>query len=135
MVGQGWTNAGTLKFGDMLFSLSKGRLKVTQVADDPEPKFAYNFEVSQNHNYQVGELGVEAHNAPFDWKGPFWTSLKPFRGGARTNGNLLYYKDNLHGDLECFNRKTKKHLGSFDPTTGTPTKPPVIGRPLPLEYR
>ena len=35
-----------------------------------------------------------------------------------------YEWDSRHGDVEVYNKKTKEHLGSFDPNTGKQNKPP-----------
>ncbi|MCX9193293.1 hypothetical protein C3Y87_18170 [Carbonactinospora thermoautotrophica] len=60
----------------------------------------------------------------------FWKSLDRYRGKCRTDGKRVYYWDRLHGDLEVFNRKTRKHEGSVHPDTGKYLKDPVKGRKL-----
>lgn len=55
-------------------------------------------------------------------------------GGYRTrwildNGYILEW-DKQHGELEKYDRRGRRHLGSFDPVTGEQLKPPVPGRTI-----
>ncbi|KWW97469.1 hypothetical protein TH66_17680 [Carbonactinospora thermoautotrophica] len=54
----------------------------------------------------------------------FWKSLRPYRGKCRTDGRRVYYWDHTHNDLEVYDKRTKKHLGSAHPDTGDIIKGP-----------
>ncbi|SDH68239.1 Cytotoxic [Sinosporangium album] len=56
---------------------------------------------------------------------PFWNRLRNFKAGARHDDKYVYEWDYLHGDIERFNKKTRKHAGSLEPVNGTPYKPAV----------
>ena len=61
---------------------------------------------------------------------PPWKGLKHYRGDIKTNGETgndrRYYRwDNLHNDIEVYD-KNGKHLGSMDPRNGNMYKGPDI---------
>lgn len=58
---------------------------------------------------------------------PIWRGLKPYEGTWRTDGGEKFYQwDNLHGDIEEWERRGGRlhHLGSLDPNTGRQYKGP-----------
>jgi filamentous hemagglutinin len=62
--------------------------------------------------------------------------LKEVRGvGGRPrwidDKGRIFEWDRQHGTLEAYGKTGKKHLGEFDPKTGTQTKPPNPGRTTP----
>ena len=74
-------------------------------------------------------------NCPSDESG-FWKGLRPYRGKTKTNGESgkgrrFYEWDYTHGDVEVYDGRGN-HLGSADPATGLPTKPPNPGRSITL---
>ncbi|MCP3999024.1 MAG: hypothetical protein GY722_28770, partial [bacterium] len=58
----GWVPASRLRPGDRLVSNTGGWLRVRQVRGSPRRETVYNFEVSEDHTYFVGETGVWVHN-------------------------------------------------------------------------
>lgn len=65
---------------------------------------------------------------------PVWASLKPYRGGTRTNGlngrqQRFFEWDHTHGEIEVYDRNGN-HLGAMDPATGELIKPAVKGRDM-----
>lgn len=63
---------------------------------------------------------------------PAWKGMEHHKGNIKTNGKSgdgrRYYQwDNLHNDIEVYN-KHGKHLGSMDPRNGNMYKGPVSGR-------
>ena len=74
-------------------------------------------------------------NCPAD-DSSFWKGLRPYRGKTKTNGESgkgrrFYEWDYTHGDVEVYDGRGN-HLGSANPATGEPTKPPVPGRRINL---
>nr|CAA9232375.1 hypothetical protein AVDCRST_MAG63-1004 [uncultured Armatimonadetes bacterium] len=58
---------------------------------------------------------------------PIWRLYKPYKGDWRTDGGDKFYQwDNLHGDIEEWERRGGRlhHLGSLDPNNGRKYKGP-----------
>jgi Pretoxin HINT domain len=51
-----------LKVGDKVLSLKGEWTRVIDIEREIKPTLVYNFEVEDNHNYFVGEIGVLSHN-------------------------------------------------------------------------
>ncbi len=60
--GEGWTQAGELVAGDVLFTERDGWLRVRQVRGPPGVRTVYNLEVEEDHNYFVGRTRAWVHN-------------------------------------------------------------------------
>ena len=61
--GKGWLEVRRLQKGDRVISEKNALLAVADITHDDKPTTVHNFEVAQDHNYFVGEVGAEAHNA------------------------------------------------------------------------
>jgi hypothetical protein len=61
---KGWTSAVNLRAGDVLYTLNGEYVIVEQVQHEilEKPVWVYNFEVSDEHTYFVGENAVGVHN-------------------------------------------------------------------------
>jgi RHS repeat-associated protein len=59
----GWIHAGALVAGESVSSLDGGETQITSVRTYVDETPVYNLEVSDHHNYFVGNTGVLVHNA------------------------------------------------------------------------
>jgi len=57
-----WAHASSLKFGDILTDTNGDQIEVLAAHRDGEMGTVYNFEVSGDHTYFVGEMGTWVHN-------------------------------------------------------------------------
>ncbi|MCP3170207.1 RHS repeat-associated core domain-containing protein [Myxococcus qinghaiensis] len=62
VVGRGWTEAQSLRWGDEVESAMEERMRVVSVATSAERKPVFNFEVEDAHTYFVGESTAWVHN-------------------------------------------------------------------------
>ena len=62
VVGRGWTEAQSLRWGDEVESAMGERMRVVAVATSAERKPVFNFEVEDAHTYFVGESTAWVHN-------------------------------------------------------------------------
>ncbi|WP_170300498.1 RHS repeat-associated core domain-containing protein [Myxococcus fulvus] len=62
VVGRGWTEAQSLRWGDEVESALGERMRVVSVATSAERKPVFNFEVEDAHTYFVGESTAWVHN-------------------------------------------------------------------------
>ncbi|WP_194869623.1 polymorphic toxin-type HINT domain-containing protein [Myxococcus sp. AB025B] len=62
VVGRGWTDAQSLRWGDEVESAMGERMRVVSVATSAERKPVFNFEVEDAHTYFVGESTAWVHN-------------------------------------------------------------------------
>jgi Cytotoxic len=60
---------------------------------------------------------------------PIWNNFDRYQGKTRRDKDRLFEWDNLHGDIEVYNKRGE-HLGSMNPFTGEMHKGPVKGRTL-----
>ncbi len=60
-----------------------------------------------------------------------WNRLKNYRNGIKRDDDGNYYRwDYTHGDIEMYDKKSKKEIGSLDPTTGEKYREGETGRKL-----
>jgi hypothetical protein len=57
-----WINAKYLKVGDILFGKENKLFEITSLNKEVKKVKVYNFEVEDNHNYYVSDLGILVHN-------------------------------------------------------------------------
>lgn len=63
MIGEGWTDAGSLVAGDSIRDRDLNPLTVLAVEADDRPQMVHNLEIAEAHTYFAGELEVWGHNA------------------------------------------------------------------------
>ncbi len=57
-----WKTAEELKVGDKVLSKNGKWTPIVEISRDDKPTKVYNFEVEENHNYYVGDVGILSHN-------------------------------------------------------------------------
>ena len=60
--GKGWTSARDIIVGDQLVTVDDSTIPVDSIENQTGDFLVYNFEVSTDHDYYVGEEGVLTHN-------------------------------------------------------------------------
>ena len=90
---------GELAEGTVLRVAGGGEAVLAGVSERAGDFEVFNFEVAEQHNYFVGDVGVAVHNAPYRGKkGTTCPTLPPStlveEGGVRI---VHYYKSNDHG--------------------------------------
>jgi RHS repeat-associated protein len=80
-----WIEAKDLRIGNEIRKADGSWAKVESVTQRSEGAKVYNFEVTDNHNYFVGQTSLLAHNS----------CVELTRAGTRAIGNLAKHKDEL----------------------------------------
>ncbi len=96
--GKGWLEVRRLEKGDRIVSDRGGAAIVVDISRDEKPTLVYNFEVAEDHNYFVGVLGAEAHNAGPSW---FWRGIY---NNPNTPSNIKgWIQQELNSDKKFWN--------------------------------
>jgi RHS repeat-associated protein len=137
-VGVGWVTAGELDIGAIL-ATEYGPQPVVEIDEAEGGREVFNLEISVDHTYRVGELGVWAHNTcpPKTLKpGPFAAGKIPARGPGRdfTPGERAATNTNgkATGCHTCGEKNPGTKSGDFIPDHQPPTKLAPPGTPQDL---
>jgi hypothetical protein len=129
-----WLEAADLKVGQQFLRPDGTRTRITEIKREHRPVAVYNFEVADNHNYFVGEIGLLVHNS---CTGTVWDAIKatqPLYKGSLiprsfelTTGNGRFWVHGnatehfaeyaagraVNGTPEAVRMATQAHLTSF----------------------
>ncbi|WP_091292053.1 polymorphic toxin-type HINT domain-containing protein [Amycolatopsis xylanica] len=67
VVGKGWIDAGELRVGDRLSTLSGAEQPITAITSSMTGTTVYNFEVAGDHNYYITDAQLLVHNCDLNY--------------------------------------------------------------------
>ncbi|SFB48400.1 intein C-terminal splicing region [Amycolatopsis marina] len=110
-VNRGWVEAGGLKPGDRLESLTGARPMIERITRSAGPTTVYNFEVEGDHNYYISDAQLLVHNCLVNTVYKFMKATDDFYPGTKLPRNFEFELEN--GLKVWMHPNGTKHIEEF----------------------